>query len=211
MEWMLAESLLFLPMVLYPLSNIPQLYKNYVMKSTQGLSLITLQMFYFGVLASFCYIYLLDLPLAYKVIIPIQSLLVLLYGIQAYRYESLEGIKKRIITSYFFITLLVLGCWIIGSYYPLIMGKTLAWIVTFIFTIYQIPQIIKIYKQQHVRGFSPYWSIIDGVSALFELGLGIFLNTPLPLRIHLLRKILFDFILISQFVYYEKTSLKKMN
>ena len=66
----LLPIIMWIPQTLYASAIIPQIVKNYRLRSTAGVSLHMVFARFVGELSYITYIYLLGLPLVYKVMIP---------------------------------------------------------------------------------------------------------------------------------------------
>jgi len=195
----IARALLWIPLTIYLLANIPQVVKNYKRKSLHGISLTMLVMFYTGVAFSLPYIYFLNLPLAYKVLIPIQAMFMITIAGQAYYYSHSNYQKNIILKLYGVSSFLALSLSCAGFYYPYQAGSLAGWILAILLSTNQIPQIIKMWRSKKIGSYSLGHVSLSTSAALTELTIAFILGLPIQSILNTSRNLFFRFIQLYQF------------
>ena len=84
----------------------------------------------------------------------------------------------------------------------LLAGHITGWIATGIWFVYQVPQMIKIYKARSVQGFSFTFATICGFASMLELAVAAILDVPAQTKANALRGIGYYLIFLTQFILY---------
>jgi len=88
--------------------------------------------------------------------------------------------------------------------HPWLVGNIAGWVGISIWAIYQIPQVIKIYSQRSVFGFSFLLASMVGFGDSLELLVSLFLGLPFQSVLNNIRGILIYLIFCVQFWLYKK-------
>ncbi|MFA5075115.1 MAG: PQ-loop repeat-containing protein [Candidatus Babeliales bacterium] len=191
--------------ILFFVGLIPQILLNYKLKSTQGLSELLLIGYLNGYIAYLYYTFCCNLPAAYKTIIPIATVAMLIMVFQRFYYVK-EFDKKiyKILLIYILNFLFTISLLPFAINYKTIIGTSLGWIMAFIWATYQIPQIFKIFKEKTTFGYSFLLVSLIGVGDFVELLGALILNLPMPTILNALRGFLIYLIFCLQFWIYKK-------
>lgn len=193
---------IWVPLTLYSLAIIPQIIKNYRLRSTQGLSVPMVFARFFGELSYILYIYLLGLPLVYRVMIPIYTANIGIILLQAMYYAPTRVYRLTVIS----LMLTALSMFSIGfglSYiFPVLVGRYAGWIAVSVLSCAQIPQAYKNYRRGSVHGFSLGYTLLMGAGSFIELLYVIYLQLPLQTLSNCIRSLLFYTVYWYQFARY---------
>jgi len=189
--------------ILYFICLIPQIMINYKMKSGTGISDAFLFCYLNIYLLLPFYIFGLDLPMAYKVLVPLQGVATLVLIGQRLYYDKSPNLKKlKLCYGCNFFAFFPFVPVAIGS--PLLVGVPFGWVgYTFAF-VSQIPQAIKIHREKSVKGFSFLFVLFNGIAAILEVVVAFVLELPLPTRISAMRGVFFFVVFCWQFALYRK-------
>ena len=186
-------------------SIVPQIFLNYKTKSTKGLSDFYLLSYLSGYAVHLCYVYCLDFPIVYKIMVPILLFLVSILVFQrffCFKHKT-ECYSTRLYCANFFIIFLLIG---LAIRFPYKIGHLAGWVSLLIWTLYQLPQVYKIYSKKSVEGFSLTFVSLSGVGNLLGLLAILSLGLPAQSVIVALRGLLFYVIFCCQFLVYRKKS-----
>lgn len=149
------------------------------------------------------YIFCRDLPLAYKIIAPLEALATLVIICQRLYYDTTLA-RKWLHSLYLINALLFLAFipWAIHA--PLICGNFFGWLTLVISAVNQLPQVVKIFHDKSVRGFSFMFVILGGIAAIVEFVASVALSLPIQTIINAFRGIVMFFVFCFQFAVYRK-------
>jgi uncharacterized protein with PQ loop repeat len=187
--------------IFYLICQIPQIYKNYKRKSAEGLSDLFLLAFLHGYGTGLLYIFGLNLPPAYKLIVPFAAIATLVIIGQRIIYADAEH-KKHLWFLYLsnIAIYLPLIPWVMHN--PTNNGAVAGWINLGINSINLLPQIFKIHFNKSVNGFSYSFTLILALGGFCELVAAYLLNLPPQSFFNGLKNIIMYFILTIQFSLY---------
>jgi uncharacterized protein with PQ loop repeat len=187
--------------VMYTLCFIPQIITNYRVKSGSAIS----ELFLFGYLnlhAIFLfYIFLLGLPTAYKVCVPVQLSLVLVMILQRLWYDNATAAKRMAIYYLANIALLLLLV-PFALENPDWFGNFGGWATLALGYLSQAPQAFKIWRERSVAGFDKtfvYMFLLAGSAEMCGALIG---GLPIQTKLAALRVLLFALIFLWQFKLY---------
>ncbi len=186
---------------LYFASILPQIWLNYKLKSTAGLSDLMIIGYIAGYSASFFYVFLLGLPLAYKILVPISFAVASILMFQRFHYAK-SPFQTRLLVGYFSVAIVVMLLIPLAYYYPKIVGHASGWFCAIIWTVYQIPQIAKIWMTGSVLGFSFGLPSIIVIGNIVELAGAVIGGFPFQTVLIDLRGLLVYVIFCFQFWYF---------
>lgn len=194
----------------YSSSFIPQLVTNFKHRSTAGLSDLFLLLYSIAYLSMQYYVFCLDLPLAYKVMVPFEASLNVLLVSQRFYYH-------RFAWNNFFSLGIVISCvvsllalpWAI--YNPLQAGQFFGWVATIVFSVNQLPQIVKLYRSKTTHGFSFWFVSFIALAMALELVGGLAKELPLQTIVMAVRGIVVYCVFCVQFWLYRKKDQNCLN
>jgi len=204
----IANVVIWIVQIVSVVGLLPQIFFNYKVKSTKGLSNAYILIYLYGCIVNLFYVFCLNLPLAYKVIAPLPPLLVLVLAFQCVFYNK-RKVKSRSIKLYcvnFFIIFLLFSSISLAVDFPYKIGHLAGWASVAIWTIYQLPQVFKIHSKKSAKGFSFALVSITGFQNLLELMAALALGVPLQTVFIALRGIVLFAIFCFQFWIYRKKS-----
>jgi len=185
----------------YFLCFLPQIITNYRRKSCAGLS----EFFLFGYLnvyvAVLYYTFSCNLPFAYKVLCPLQAAAVLVIIFQRLYYDRSPVNKKY----WFLYGGNVTGAMMlmpIDLYNPDRFGMIAGWVMFTLALINQLPQVVKIFKEKSVVGFSFGFVFLTTLAATTEFVTALFVGLPLQTLLSSLRGIVIGLVWMGQFWLY---------
>ncbi|MBD3272818.1 hypothetical protein GF385_00505 [Candidatus Dependentiae bacterium] len=189
----------------YIVAILPQIYLNYKIKSTKGLSDYYLVGYFNGYAANFFYVFTLNFHLAYRIKAIFAVLAIAFMIFQRFKYDQIykNNKIKRLYVSDF--SLLFLITPIIFSF-PKVAGHVVGWILVFIWSLYQLPQILKIYRRKSVEGFSFFLVSLIGIGNIIELFIAYIFNYPIQTHLIAIRGIIIFLIYMFQFSLYSKNN-----
>lgn len=206
----LFETIIWVPLSLYTLAFVSQLLKNRHHEHTHGVSTGMIFARMGGEVAHLFYIYLLGLPLAYRVMVPVYSSCIwFLLGQELwYSRDTTYGMQV-----FFGLTSIIVAAMVGLSYaimYPTWTGNISGWLYVGIFVFAQFPQAYKNYCRSSVHGFSFSYTILMASGSLIELVSAIALQLPVQTIIDLIRGLFFYALYWYQFVRYRKKSKEEI-
>lgn len=203
----IARAISWIPLTLCAISALPQIIKNYKLKSTQGLSPLMLLLLYSGILSTLFYMFLLDLPLSYKTAISLQFCFATILIYQELLYTESEEKRNRILLWHSLITIGICGLLLLNPVQYETAGIWLGWFAFGTLSLCQLPQMYKVWKQKSTRGFSLLYVTILASGALSDLLISIVLGIPLPSLLNTGRALFYYLIYFYQFFLYSDQDL----
>jgi uncharacterized protein with PQ loop repeat len=187
--------------IMYVLMYLPQIFTNYKQKSGRGFSELMLLGYFNGLTALLFYVFLCNLPLVYKLSASLQMVAVVILVAQRFYYDDVKVIKPycflygaNTLSSLLFIPLCTHAYLNIGWY--------AGWIMLLIFAVNQLPQVVKIFRQKSVAGFSIFFVTLALSAALIEFSTAIMFNLPAQTLLSALRGVVIGTIWLTQFWLY---------
>lgn len=162
--------------IIFFLGILPQIGLNFKLKSTKGLSDFLLIGYFNAYIFYLFYVFCLNLPIAYKVMIPLSFVAVLILIFQRFYYSENQDLYLRIVYLFNFIVALFFIPIAIKNYF--ILGHIAGWLMMTTWAIYQIPQVVKNYKSRSVKGLSFAWLSIIAFGDFIEFVVAILLGLP---------------------------------
>ena len=193
--WMVA-SIFFLALV-------PQMLLNYRLKSTAGLSDSMLLMYFTAYAFEVGYVYMLNLPLSYRVMMPCGFIAVIVMVMQRLYYAPSYG-SKRFINLLYYITGtigIIIG---VGFYDHIMAGRLAGWVAMGGFALAYVPQLIRVHTTKSVHGLSLLFIFMLGMACTVEFIVSLYLGLPIPSLANGFRGMLFNIIFLVQFWMYKK-------
>ena len=182
---------------------ISQVVLNYKYKSINGLSKIFLFITLIGYSAHLLYVYGLNLPIIYKIVVPVSFFFVLILVFQRFFYTK-HKIRLHSVFVYSVFFLLFFLLIILDVYFPKTIGNLAGWFSFIIWFIYLLPQMFRIYLKKSVEGFSFLFVFLGLISNSLEFVVVLVLKLPIQSIFITVRGIVFFSILCLQFWIYRK-------
>ena len=193
-------SLTWVLRALFWTSLIPQIIMNFRVRSTNGMSELTLWGYFSGYTASTIYSFCLDMPLAYKIMTPI-SLVTVAFMIGQQMFFD----KKFDMFLHYGFTVLIAAIGIpFAISNPIYVGNIFGWGATFIWMTYQLPQVLKIHIEKSVTGLSFALLALLGLGNLMETATAVFMDFPVQTVISGIRGIFLSTLMTMQYFLYHK-------
>jgi uncharacterized protein with PQ loop repeat len=196
----LTQVSIWVSLSLYFFALLPQIVLNYRLKSGTGLSDLYLWAFFSGYITEIFYVFFLDLPLPYKVFVPLGAVCIAFMVGQRFYYGGDHLRRLAVLYSATMVALICTTPLMIRN--PLAVGHVTGWIATIVWSVYQLPQMVKIYRTQSVRGFSFTFATVCGIASMLELGVATILPIPVQTQVNAVRGILYYIVFLVQFFLY---------
>ncbi len=162
-----AQASMWVVNFIYLFGIFPQLRLNYKKQTTAGLSSITLLGYVLAYILQITYTYSLDMPLSYKVMLPIAFSTVLFMAGQHVYYAG-QAERRSALLRYSAIMLFGLLLAPIAYAYPQAIGPYAGWVAMGVWTVYLLPQGIKMYLGKSVVGFSFAYATFMTMGSVLE-------------------------------------------
>lgn len=191
--------------LLFFVGLLPQIYINYKLRSTSGMSDWMLLGYFNGYLLTTFYVFCLDLPPSYKLMVPLSLFAVFLLVIQRFSYDKDRqgSIRYYVVSIAFAMIALVLA-----FKHPTFVGHLSGWLAVGIWTLYQIPQVAKIYHEKSVVGYSFLLVTAIGLGNFAEVITAYVLDLPGQTIVSSLRGIIIYLIFLVEFIVYRRRKQK---
>ena len=200
----LAQLLLWGPPTLNLLGMTSQIIHHYRLRSTHGMSFATLGFFHAATLTLCAYIYLIDLPFALKVMVPIEACAVTALVMQEMWYAPTLLFRAQILALHGSIVCCATMLWVGGLWYPWYIGYAAGWIATGCLAFVQLPQIIENWQRKSMHGLSTGILVYGTLSPILVLWCCYELSMPLPSWANAIRALGYRVIQWWQFVEYPR-------
>lgn len=193
---------------LYTAALLPQISLNHKRRSTVGISGGMMLLYFLAYCAKIVYAYNCVLPLAYRVQGPINGGLVLIMIVQRGWYSDY---KNRFFWKLFYgIIFFFSSCLILSCSYSYRVGYICGWVAMISFALYQLPQLLRVYKTKSSKGVSRLFIGLLLCATTLEFFTSLFLHLPLPSCLNGLRgMITYSLLLCSCFYYSQDDSITK--
>lgn len=203
----LGNSFAWAAQVAYTLCLMPQVFTNYRTKSGKGMSEFLLTGYLNLLCFSMFYVFLLDLPMAYKILVPIQLGCILTMIVQRLWYDDAPLAKK--LGMFYLANLAVIFAAIpYAVSNPQVVGAIGGWSMVGCGVFSQAAQALTFWWNKSVEGFNPlfvYACITGGVIELTGAMLG---GLPLQTKVSSLRVISFCLLFLWQLKIYAPGNVK---
>lgn len=198
-----VQASLWLAQIFYFACLVPQIITNHRQKSGKGVSDFLLIGYLNAYLFLLFYVFSMNMPTAYKIMVPLQTLATITLIVQRLYYDNSPLTKKywyalgaNLLAFIFFIPHALI--------YPVIIGMSFGWINFIISVLNQLPQILKIHQEKSVEGFSILFVIFTGTAAIIEISASLITYLPPQTRFNAVRAIVLCAIFCWQFRSYKK-------
>jgi uncharacterized protein with PQ loop repeat len=195
--------LFWIAQLFYTLCFVPQILVNHRLKSGTGVSDLLMLGYLNAYLFLLFYIFGVGLPFAYKVMVPIQTLFTIILIAQRLFYDTSSAVK-------FFWFIYVGNCLLFILFIPFALknpysiGHLFGWFNLGFSIVNQLPQVIKIYRDKSVEGFSIYFVLFTGFAALCETIGAVVACLPFQTWCTAIRGLILSVVFCVQFLIYKK-------
>lgn len=203
-----AEYVAWIPMLLFFIAPLAQVYLNWCKHSTKRLSQWTVFLGMSGLVCSLLYDHFLCLPLAYRCMHPFILLAWALLALQEFWYSGRVVVRSSLVYAYGCAGIATAGALFWGQYYPLEVGVGAGWLFTVLYAIFQLPQLIKNQRERSVEGLSFWYVSILGIAAMVELLIAYWRLLPVQSLLSAVRGLLVYCIFLYQFAVFNTASRK---
>lgn len=160
--------------------------------------------------AQIFYIFLLKLPLAYYVMVPLYTMAICFLLAQEIWYSTSRMYKTRVSFGIGAIVIAALIGLLYALLYPVWTGNIAGWVYVSILVFAQLPQAYQNYTRQSVHGFSLQYTLLMASGASIELVLAVLLQLPIQTLVDLVRALCFYSIYWYQFIVYREKSVEEI-
>jgi len=180
-----------------------QVLLNFRIKSTRGLSDLMLIGYFYGFMTYSYYIFLFPFPLAYKIMVPISVVTMLVMIVQRFVYEQKYKTDKKLLAFFCASACAAFAILPYAYAYPKLVGNTAGWISILIWGSYQLPQVFKNYTRQSVAGFSFVLLNLCALGDILEFTVAFVIGLPIQTKANGARGIIIYLIFCVQFWKYK--------
>ncbi len=180
---------------------VPQIITNFRVKSGTGVSDLLLAFYFNAYLFLLYYIFGLNLPLAYQVMVPLQMVATITLIVQRVYYAQ-GAESKRLLRLYLINAAVFVAILPFAVQDPISIAHPFGWCSFFAAFASQIPQVVKIHRQKTVAGFSFGFVLFLGLAAFIELTTAVVAQLPAQTLCGALRGLVMAAIMSLQFVRY---------
>jgi uncharacterized protein with PQ loop repeat len=202
MNLYLLELCMWAAQIFYFVCFVPQLFTNFKLKSGSGISELFLVFYLNTYIFLVFYIFALGLPLAYKIMVPIQGFATLILIFQRLYYDQNNPIKLWVFYIFNFFSFLTIIPYAIKN--PISIGALFGWVAFLFVLLNQLPQVFKIYREKSVQGFNYMFVFFTGLAALIETITVFVVGLPIQTKVMALRGVILFLIFSWQFKIYRK-------
>lgn len=197
----ISIALLWISLIFYGACFVPQLITNYRIKSTCGMSDWFIWCYFNDYFCILMYIWCQPFALPYRIMVPIEVGLMIFLLLQRFYYD---GIRKSIPFTLAIGASLVwmAGVLMLVPKYPQLIADIGGWAAFTLFTVSQIPQIMKIYKSKSTYGFSFGFVTIFALAQVCELIGGLIEKVPAATIVMCVRGLAFYCVYVYLFAKY---------
>lgn len=198
----LFDYIIWVPHSLYVLALFPQIFKNYRLSATVGVSFWMVFCRFAGEMAYSQYTHLLGLPLVYRLLIPTYTFMLFVLLIQIAYYAETPAKSRSVLFLTSWVIFLSICSFVLSKFYPVQVGNVLGWIAVCLLATSQMPQVYKNWQRQSMHGFSLLYTLMMGFGSFVELCYVIYLQLPVQTLASCIRSLTFYSIYWFQFVKY---------
>jgi uncharacterized protein with PQ loop repeat len=194
----MLEVSMWVAQLFYFICFVPQIITNFRVKSGTGVSDLLLAFYFNAYLFLLYYIFGLNLPIAYQIMVPLQTLATVTLIVQRIYYAEKQE-SKRLLRLYLINTAVFVAILPFALHNPLSIAETFGWCSFFAAFASQVPQVVKIHRQKNVAGFSFGFVLFLGLAAFIELTAAIIASLPVQTLCGALRGLIIAGIMSLQF------------
>lgn len=163
----IASFSLWIVNAVYACGIIPQIVLNYRLKTVSGVSDLMLWGYIAAYITQIMYIFALNLVLPYKVLVPFGAFLIVLVIAQRFYYD--RSYSRYLIFSYGALALASIAALPLCYFFPHLVGHIMGWIAVVLWSVYQIPQGVKMFFEKSTHGFSFWFATMMAIGVSVEL------------------------------------------
>ena len=198
----IAELLIWFPPLINIFALSCQVSLSARLRSVQGVSSYMLMLRYIALSVQILYLYFLHMPFGYRVMIIPQALLIVAMMFQQVYYAKSSFSKWSFAGLWGMVVLGWFGAITAGQYNPHFVGHASGWLMAFIGTVTQLPQIVRNWRRKSVKGYSRPYVIFSITAYAFDLTLATILGVPIQTHVTYIRAISYRCIELMQFHWY---------
>lgn len=194
---------MWMAQIFYVLCYIPQIMFNYKNKMGRGLSDLMLLGYFNCLVAVLYYVFLCNLPLAYKLLPPLQLVAIVILIFQRLFYDNARSEKSYwfVYSGNMFGVLLFIP---LALHNPMAVGWYAGWLMFIFGCLCQLPQVYKIFREKSVSTFSCMFAIFTPIASLIEFATSWVIRLPVQTLITAFRGVIISIIWLIQFRIYRK-------
>ena len=181
--------------IIYILSLFPQLVTNYRRGSVAGMSPLMMWASWNGYALYAIYATGVDLPLAYKVCVPLWLICSTMLTIQKIYYT-----KGYWWAQFYLANSALLGAVFVASQSMPVVNLWSGWCAVWLWSLYFIPQIYRNIQMKSVKGLSRSFVALTLTGAILEFCYGQIIGMPLPTRMNALREVVVVGVLFYKYI-----------
>ncbi len=199
----LTHILMWVSLTFYLVCFFPQIMTNYRQKSGKGISELMLLGYLNAYLFILYYIFFMEMPLAYRIMVPTHAFATCVLVLQRLYYDKTAEVRK-----YWLLYSANVGLFVLllpfAFKHQLIVGAAFGWCNFLLSVVNQLPQVIKIYRDKSVAGFNYLFVLFTGLAALVETIVAFSVGLPLQTCFNAVRGVVLALIFTGQFLIYKK-------
>ncbi len=193
---------MWLAQLVYVFVYIPQIITNFKNKTGHGLSDLMLLGYFNALVAVVYYVFSCNLPLAYRLLAPIQIVFIIVLIGQRLIYDK----DKTATRPYWFLyggnMMGALAVFPLSINHPLEVGIGAGWTMFVLSLLNQMPQVMKIFREKSVAGFSIFFALLTLMAGSIEFLTALVVGLPIQTLLSALRGVLFGLVWLVQFKLY---------
>jgi uncharacterized protein with PQ loop repeat len=197
------HALMWASLIFYWVCFFPQIATNFRVKSGKGVSELMLLGYLNAYLFLLFYIFCMDMPFAYKLMVPLHALSTLVLVLQRLYYDSTP---QALYFWFLYGTNVAVFLFVFPYAFhdPVKIGVMFGWCNFVLCVLNQLPQIIKLYQQKSVVGFSFWFVLFTGLAAFVETIVAYAVGLPPQTFFNAIRGVILAAVMGVQFVLYRK-------
>ncbi len=188
----------------YTLCFLPQIATNYRAKSGSGMSDLFLVGYFNLHAVTLFYAFLLNLPMAYKMCVPLQVTFILVLVVQRVWYDK-APFAKQLEIFYLMNIAVLLASVPYALANPIMVGHIAGWGNVTLGLVSQVPQAFKVWREQSVVGFDRSFVYVLLFAGSIELLGAVVGGLPMQTQFSSFRVVAFSLLFLWQFKQYSKT------
>ena len=201
----IAQILIWFPPAINFVGMCFQVQKNSQLRSAVGMSNVFMMLRYLTACAQILYLYFLDLPFAYRVMILPQWVLLAVLVWQQIYYAETHHEGHWLTGTTISLTVVWIYCMYLGvAGYGTVVGEWSGWLMVFLGAIVQLPQIYRNYRRKSTHGYSLGYVCFSLVAYSFDWTLAAIIGVPIQTHVAYTRAMSYRLFELGQFYMYKK-------
>ncbi|MFA5306256.1 MAG: PQ-loop repeat-containing protein [Candidatus Babeliales bacterium] len=197
----MLEVSMWVAQLFYFICFVPQIFTNFRVKSGTGMSDLLLVFYFNAYFFLLYYIFGFNLPIAYKIMVPLQTLATVTLIVQRIYYAQAQE-SKRLLCLYLINAAVFAAVLPLAVHNPMSIAQPFGWCSFLATFASQVPQVVKIHRQKSVAGFSFGFVAFLGLAAFIEFTTAVMAQLPSQTLCGALRGLLMAAIMSLQFIRY---------